>query len=301
MNAITLTEGAPSIDIPRALVQFFLSVTPSGVDTALEAIGPDGTPLDGARWSYQAPRWVLDPRDLSDGTVRLRAYASEGTSYPAGSELRCTVVAGSRQYFASFEDMAGRTARDVLQLSSSGDALRLRRAPRARETEAAATTRRSATREVWVVVDGSASMRALAVRPEVEAALAAIRAVAGDGGKDEAVKLSWHVSRNGELRSLSDDDPVADLAAQPSSIGAALTDAHFTRPAHYIVVTDDTPDGLERWVVPSGSTVQVVVVGPASYIPDESQLRGIRLSVHAGLEDGTALIAQVAEGLGRNE
>lgn len=310
MNAVSLTEGAASIDIPKALVQFFVTTSPPAVEVVLEAVDADGEALFEPRWSYQSPRWVLDPSGLSEGTAGVRARSADGAGFPARTELKCLVVAGSRQFFAHFNDITGRTARDLFQLELSSQALRLRRAPRlARSSGGADPTptgdSRSARvklpdRQVRILIDGSASMRAPTVRPSVERTVEAIGDVVSAGRGDEQVKVSWHVVRDGHSRPLGADASAEAVLAQPSSIGSAFDQTLFRRAGHYIVVTDDIPDAVDQWTIPSDSTVQVVVVGPVRH-PREPVGNGIQITLGAGAEDSTALIAQVAAGLGWNE
>lgn len=310
MNAISLTEGAAGIRIPKALVQFFVTTNPSVVNTALEAVTADGEVLHQPRWSYQSPRWVLDPSELPEGTAVVRARTADSVSFPARTDLKCLVVAGSRQFFSHFDDIAGRTARDLFLLEFSDGTLRLRRAPRlSRSTHPTddkktgghrGAGRETPVREVRILIDGSASMRAPAVRPLVERTVEAIKEVVDTGRTDEQVKPSWHVVRDGHSVALQEKKPLDETLSQPSSIGAVFDEGLFARPGHYIVVTDDIPDGLGRWTIPSGRTVQVVVVGSPGH-PQEREKNGMQIAFGAVEEDSTALIAHVVAGLGWNE
>lgn len=298
MNAMTLTDGAP-LEVPLSPLRFYLAGT-DGVETVLDMLDGEGTPLPAHRWVRDSASWILDPIGLDVASLRVVARSVDGATYPARTTLQCTVVVGGQQYLGVFDDLAGRASRDLILVEAHSGTLRLRRAPRHTAPvgaggEGAGPVRREVVR---VLVDGSASMRAGRTAPHLVKVVGAVQDLMGSGREAGDTSLSWHVVRDGAAHPVPGADPAAEVQQVPVSVGSVFEDQLFAAQAHHVVVTDETPEGVGRWTAPEDGTIQVLVVGSVADRPRRSQVNGITVYEDDAGPDSTALIAELAAGFG---
>lgn len=307
MSPTMLNDGSPSVELPQALIQFYASATAGGHEVVLEAVDHQSTPLKAPQWTFQAPRWVLDARNLSEGAVDVRARLNDAHTFPAQASLQVTVKAGQREYLLRFADgeLAGRGARDVLHLEGRATQLRMRRAVGMGARPVSDDAAEAPSRAVHVIVDGSASMRAPATRPRVTETVRALEDLFAGIRGGNSFKVGWGIARDGRATTMDADDPVASWESEPASIGTAFSPMVLRPGQDHLLVTDDRPAGLEEWVVPEGASVHVVMVG--SHTPWLSQTLPERVAIIADTNadadgpDTAYLIAHVATALGWNE
>lgn len=301
MNTTTLTDGA-SPEVPLSPLRFYLAGTDE-VETVLDVLDGDGQPLPASRWVRDSSSWILDPIGLDTSTLRVVARSVEGATYPARTTVQCTVVVGGQQFLGVFEDMAGRSARDLILMEVQSGTLRLRRAPHHTTRSADSDTSGVATHRpaVQVLVDGSASMRASRTAGHLSKVVGALQDVVGTSGAAGVPSVSWRSVRDGAAHPVPDQEPYEALHQEPVSVGSVFQDDLFAAGAHYVVVTDEIPEGMDRWAKPVGSTIQVLVIGSAASRPQRSEVHGISVYEDDAEPDSTTLIAELATGFGWDE
>lgn len=307
MSQTLLNEGTPAVELPQSLIQFYASTTAPGREVVLEAVDGLGDALGAPQWTFHAPRWVLDARNLTEGAVDVRATLSDAHPFPAQASLQVTVKAGRREYLLRFADgeLAGRAVRDVLRLEGRATQLRMRRAVGMGSRHVSDGAADEPPRAVRVIVDGSASMRSPATRSRVVETMTALQDLLTGVRDSGSLKVSWKLAQDGEAKPMSADNAVAVWESEAASIGTAFGPSVLDPGQDHLLVTDDRPDGIEEWVVPEGARVHVVMVGSATpWLTQDLPERVTVIADPAPEGDGpdTAhLIADVATALSWNE
>lgn len=296
MNTTTLTDGI-SIEVQLSPLRFYIAGK-GDIETVLEVLDDQGAPLPDHRWVRDSASWVLDPIGLDVHTLRLVARSAHGTTYPARTTIQCTAVGGGQQYLAVFDDLAGRSSRDLLLVDVQPGSLRLARARRHTPSVSSSGEApwQARTETIRVLLDGSASMRAERTAAHVTKVVGALQDLVNDGRAADQLNVSWQVVRDGVAHPATSTDVGAELQQAVVSVGSVFEPHLFAGEAHHVVITDEVPAGLGTWSAQE-STIMLLVVGAAGQ-PGKSEINGITVYVDDSGPDTTALIAELASGFG---
>lgn len=282
----TVQDNQGGVDLTPGLVRLFLA-TPKGLRATLRAVDSEGAELPATVWAYVAPSWVLDTRRPESERITIDVAGTDGRAFPPQTTVSLTVVSGGEDYRFDFPDLAGRTSRELVTFEFTDRVVTL---SRARRGESGPTT--------TVLIDGSASMLSSELRPQVERVLDQLAGLsAGLETLNEEVPR-WSVLRDGTRHETEAGQSRIELWDQPRSIGSVFGSDHFQRAGHYLVVTDEIPENVDGWAVADGARVQIVVVGEGILPGTRTLPEGIKVHLHRGSDDGTALAAAMAETFG---
>lgn len=281
---ITLDQGSAGVYLPQGLARLF-AASSQDPQVSLRALDERGDDLPPHAWTFVPPSWVLDTRRAGTAVVRVEARSADGQAFAPQARVTVTIASGGQQYRADFTDLAGRTSRELLIFELADQSVLL------------ALATRQATPSITVFVDGSASMLSREMREPLQRILEQLVQVT-EGVAPSVDPSGWFVLRGGAPFELTPGSDWSQLWAQPRGIGSVFADEIFRRPGHYVVVTDDLPEGTQGWTIADGALVQMVVVGATPHRVPLDLRENVKVHVDAGSGDGSALASAMAKTFG---